>query len=343
MTLPGSSSWFTRLARERSVQAAAVLWVACSLAVVPLVRWSDSKGTLPFQRPAMHGVPITAQVIAATVQLLFVFVLMVLTWLLTRRRQIPDMAARAPAAATARREVLALWVWGAACLGAGQLIGRWLFGEGIGLHLNGSLFGATRLQTPREVWFWALYNLICYAVVPLLACRLRGYSREALNLKSANPRNDALVVVVILAVEAAGELAMNGGLLRLSGHQVLAGGALSFLLHLLGTGLPVMVFIYSILLPRYLKLTGSVPSTLLLGAASYVALHVCESWTVYDSPGHALLSLIFVVLTFTGPGLIKSYLTLRTGNAWVHLWAYHAIAPHVTMDTPLIVKVFQIR
>src|SRR5215469_17740355 len=43
-----------------------------------------------------------------------------------------------------------------------------------------------------------------------------------------------------------------------------------------------------------------------------------------------------------GPGLIKSYLTLRTGNACVHLWAYHAIAPHVISDTPVVVKIFGI-
>jgi hypothetical protein len=27
-----------------------------------------------------------------------------------------------------------------------------------------------------------------------------------------------------------------------------------------------------------------------------------------------------------GPGMIKTVLTLRTGNAWVHVWAYHALA-----------------
>jgi pimeloyl-ACP methyl ester carboxylesterase len=84
-------------------------------------------------------------------------------------------------------------------------------------------------------------------------------------------------------------------------------------------------------------------ATTLLGAVSYAALHVCEYWTVYDSLPHAALSVTCVLLWFLGPGLIKSYLTLRTGNAWVHLWAYHAIAPHVTMDTPVIVNVFQIR
>ena len=41
--------------------------------------------------------------------------------------------------------------------------------------------------------------------------------------------------------------------------------------------------------------------------------------------------------------MLKAFLTLRTGNAWVHAWAYHAIAPHTLLDTPLMVRVFGIR
>ena len=45
---------------------------------------------------------------------------------------------------------------------------------------------------------------------------------------------------------------------------------------------------------------------------------------------------------YFGPGMIKSVITLRTGNAWVHAIGYHAIAPHVVVDAPLIVKAFGI-
>jgi len=38
----------------------------------------------------------------------------------------------------------------------------------------------------------------------------------------------------------------------------------------------------------------------------------------------------------------KSFVTLRTGNAWVHAIGYHAIAPHVIADTPLVAKIFRI-
>jgi hypothetical protein len=323
--------------RNRGVLIAVVLWVLASVAVVPL-----SGGKLPFNRPVLANAPLAVQLIVPLVGLAFVFFQMSLAYFLTRRRVVPDMASRAPAAAVARREVAALWTYGAFVLFAGRWIGLRLFGQGIGLHLNGSLFGPTRMTSPREVWTWAFYNFILLAVVPYLIFQSRGYSREALNLKSTNLRNDTLVIFVIMATGVTLDL-IAGGFLKLTGHQMLVGGALTFITHFLGTGLPVMVFIYAILFPRYLRLTGAPVTTLLLGALSYAALHIFEYWTLYDSVPHALLSVIFVLFTFFPPGLMKSYLTLRTANALVHLWAYHAITPHVTADTPMIVEIFGIR
>ena len=40
----------------------------------------------------------------------------------------------------------------------------------------------------------------------------------------------------------------------------------------------------------------------LLGAASYPAIHIFESWTRYDSVPHAVLSVIVVFLIFFPPG-----------------------------------------
>lgn len=40
--------------------------------------------------------------------------------------------------------------------------------------------------------------------------------------------------------------------------------------------------------------------------------------------------------------MVKTVLTIRTGNAWVHVWAYHAFAPHTLHETALMVKVFHV-
>ena len=253
----------------------------------------------------------------------------------------PNLASRAPERATAVRETMLLWIYGAAVIVAGRWIGLHFFGEGIALHLNGSLVGASRVQSPAEVYTWAAYNGFFLALVPYLVFRMRGYSREALNLKSSNLKNDTLIIFVVLAIGCAFDLS-DHNFLQLTPHQQFVGGLLSFVLHLFGTDLPIMIFIYAILLPRYFRL-ASPATAFLLGAASYPTMHIFESWTRYNTPVHAAVSVIFVFLTFFPAGLVKSYLTMRTGNAWVHVWAFHAISPHVTVDTRLVVNDFHIR
>jgi hypothetical protein len=64
----------------------------------------------------------------------------------------------------------------------------------------------------------------------------------------------------------------------------------------------------------------------LLGGASLGVL-------VFVTPQNRVLSLIFAPLTYFGPGMFKSFVTLRTGNDWVHALGYHAVAPRVLVGT----------
>src|ERR1700682_4211336 len=116
-TSPRSSHWLIGLLRPPPVQIAILLWLAASLAVFPV-----SGGKLPFNRPLLNSLPLLAQIIAPFIVLIIVFVEMAITYVLTRRRILPDMAARAPERAVARREILLLWLYGVAVL----LFGHWL-------------------------------------------------------------------------------------------------------------------------------------------------------------------------------------------------------------------------
>jgi hypothetical protein len=118
---------------------------------------------------------------------------------------------------------------------------------------------------------------------------------------------------------------------------------LTFVIFFLGTVLPTMILIYAILLPRYLRLTGSPVVTVLLGGLTYALMHLVEGWSNFSTPRDTALSLLFVALSYVGPGIFKSFVTLRTGNAWVHALGYHAIAPHTLVDTPMFAKIFAIR
>jgi hypothetical protein len=76
-----------------------------------------------------------------------------------------------------------------------------------------------------------------------------------------------LVIVVVLAFSAGIDM-IGSNIFQLTRHQQLVGGLMSFWLHLFGTDLPIMVVIYSILMPRYFKLFSPM-TAYLLGAVSY--------------------------------------------------------------------------
>jgi hypothetical protein len=314
------------LVRQRAFYVAILLWLLLCGAGLLISRHT----------PSYKGL-----VVGSSRYLVLVVLMFGLVMLLTRKRPVPDLAERAPESSIARRETLAMWAYVAVVMVAGRLIGQHLFGEGIAMHLNGSLVGATRVQSPTEVYTWAAYNGILLALIPYLVFRMRGYSNQQLSLKSANLKSDLLVIIVVLAFSVGIDM-MGPNIFQLTRHQQLVGGLMSFWFHLFGTDLPIMIVIYSILMPRYFKLFSPMPAYL-LGAVSYPTIHIFESGTRYDSITAAAMSLTFVYLLFIPAGLMKSFLTWRTGNAWVHVWAYHAISPHVTVDTRLIVSDFGIK
>ncbi|TCO28315.1 hypothetical protein EV652_106300 [Kribbella steppae] len=326
-----------RLARQRSVRITAAVWLAANV-VVLLVAGE----ALPFGWPGVPGSTVD-HVVNTNIGMLGIFGLMAVTCLLTRHRVRPDLADRAPDLATTRRETLLLLAYGALGLVVGFVLAR-LFGwHPFGLHLAGSIFGTHDHVGPVEAMTWAGYNVVVYAVLPLAYFR-RKYSAEQLNLVSSDRRGDARVIVVVLLIESAVQFAtLTTAFGQLTTGQYLVGLPLTFVLYLAGAVLPAMIFVYCILVPRFLKLTGSTATTVILGGITYTVLHLWDAWTVLTSPANWLLSIIFLFFTYFGPGMMKTVLTVRTGNAWTHVWAYHAVAPHTLIDAPHVVEIFRVR
>jgi hypothetical protein len=330
------TGWVASVMRDRVVQIGILAWIIFSIAIPFLAH-----GTVPFDQPDLARVPYSGRVWSEIAGPVFALTLIGVIFALTQGRTV-DVGTRAPEKAVARRETVGVLLYGFVMLVTGQLVARSLGVQGLGLHLSGSMFGLSEHVTPRDVYAWSIFNFIFYALLPYLVFRRRGYSNQQLCLRSSDLGNDILVIACVLGIGFVGALRGNP-IWQLNGHQLAAGSAIAFTASLFGTGLPIMIFLTSILIPRYKKLTGSTSATVVLGGFTYASLHLTEYWTRYDTPAHGALSFIFIMLLFGGPGMVKSYLTQRTGNAWVHLWGFHAIWPHVTDDTRIFVKIFQIR
>ena len=141
--------------------------------------------------------------------------------------------------------------------------GGWLLGPALGyrpfsFHIAGTVFGCSVPPSVGELGTWAIYNFAVFAVAPFLWFR-RRYSATQLNLRSTDRKNDLLVIVVVMVIESLVELSAFPEIFQLSAHQILIAAPLAFGVFMIGTVLPTMVLIYAILVPRYLKLTGSSP------------------------------------------------------------------------------------
>jgi len=198
------STWAADLISHRSVQLAIALWVAGIVAVVLIVH-----GSLPFNRPSFAGESIVSQVLNQQAQLLEELGLIALIVFLTRKRRIPDIASRAPVVSVSRREVLGMVAYAVGVQALGYALGRALGDYPISLHLPGTLYGLAGALPPSEVYLWAGYNFVAYAVLPYVFFRSRGYSNEALNLKSSNFWADVRLIAVVLIIESALELAFS--------------------------------------------------------------------------------------------------------------------------------------
>jgi MFS family permease len=328
----------------RQHSSAPVIWItAVSWVAISGIAFALAGDTLPFDRPVLAGVSPLTQIINGWLNLLGAAVLIVIAYLMTRRRAVPDMAARAPERAQAIREAGLVVGYILVAQIIGYVIGHTLGSHAISLHLPGSLFGTSNPPTTGWVFAWAGYNLIAYAVLPYLYFRRRGYSNEQLNLRSADRTADLKLILVILAVESLFELTLFGQeLFALDASQAVQAIAASFAINFVGTVLPIAVLIFGIFLPRVHRITGSTPATVVVGGLTYAAVHFFDGWTNFSTISAGVLSVIFLVLQYFGPGMIKTVLTLRTGNTWVHVWSYHAIAPHATIDAPTVVKPFHI-
>src|SRR5215204_6302095 len=207
----------------RSVQVVAGFWVLATIAVFLLV---GADGELPFaEGPSLEGVLLAGQVINAWATLGIALILIGVTFLITRGRDVPDMAARAPEKTVALAETAALVGYGVLVQLGGLLLGRAVGDHAISLHMHGTLYGTEDPLSPSEAVVWMLYNFIFYAVLPYLFFRSRGYSNEQLN----HPRSHPLVALEDLSYELALAVARHLQALDLAcrGHEVVLVGAVA--------------------------------------------------------------------------------------------------------------------
>ena len=250
-----------------------------------------------------------------------------------------------PPKAQASRELLLLVGYLIAIQLIGYAVGK-LFGwHPISFHLAGSMYGTTDAVPWAEIFGWMAYNFMFYVVLPIVYFwRKRGYTLTRLNLLSArNIKYDIFIIVAVLVIEVTIQLGgVSSQILHIPWQNGIPAAVIAFFVNLIGTALPTAVFIYALMFSRFVAVFRSPITVIVLGGLTYTLVHFFDYWMVFTSLGAFLASFGGLFLQYFMPGVIKAVLTYRTGNPWVHLWAYHAIAPHVVLDTPHFIDAGQV-
>jgi len=208
---------------------------------------------------------------------------------------------------------------------------RWL-----GLRTHVASIGLTEAtmhvwheETVASILAWTAYFAVAGVVVPLGFSRLRGYDASTMLLRF--PRGAGWIAYCIVAAV----ITLSAFTGRAFFELLPAAHLIAIVVFSLGTFLPVMVLIQSVIVPRLAIVTGSWISGAVLGGFIYGLYHSGEFFMDWSSDTWLLSASWFMQFSFFG--VLKALTTLRTRSAWIHIFNTHM--PHLA-EAPALAEVF---
>ena len=217
-------------------------------------------------------------------------------------------------------------------------------GFNMGLHFPGTDIYSTGSHSQTDVWIWAVTYTITYTVLPLLWLRSRGFSLSKL-FSSLQWIRDLWIIVAYWALDffgpiLAGATDFIGGI---TASQYAQGVPLGIFVNALGAGLPVVVMMHMIFIPRVAILVKNRFTVILLGGLFYSVFSMFDQGVDYSTLAIGLTSFTYVVMTQTLVGMGKATFTVVTGNPFIHFITLHVASARVPFDTRMYIEIFKLK
>ncbi|MEM7332520.1 MAG: hypothetical protein AAF490_10540 [Chloroflexota bacterium] len=318
--ISGASHDFIKVGRNRSVQ------IAIAFTVLGLTIY----GLGGPQIPAIAEM-VPEQISGEFVLMPQFLVLSLIIYLITRNRTLPDFVARSPARDKAVQDLVIFGLYYFVAI-----IGLASFGityHPPDLLAEGVNFGA------QDMINWMTINFIFYGAIPYLFFRWRGSSNIDLGLAGNNWSLDIWPLLAIGGIDAFFAITTRG-FLSLTPSQMVSAVPLTLIMYGLGAGIPIVIMTQAIVAPRIMMLTNSPITTVIVLTFTYAMFSSTDGGIVFESGGHAFYVILFWVTRNMGPGLVKAMLTVRTGNSWLHMIAFHVVSFHIWADAPTVAFLF---
>jgi hypothetical protein len=222
------------------------------------------------------------------------------------------------------------------------LLTQWVLGLyfEVGLHFPGPhIYEAGRFDL-QNVLLWALVNSVVYVVVPLFWLCRSGLDLSKF-VRTLQWRRNIWILIVFWALDFFGPIIGGVDFFSLTTEQYVVGVPLSILINTFGAGLPVVILMHVVLIPRLMLIYDSKLSVIAMAGLFYAVFSLFDPGVDYSSLNMTILSVSYIVMTQVLVGMGKATFTVVTANPFIHFATLHVLSARVPFDTAMYAEIFR--
>ena len=208
-----------------------------------------------------------------------------------------------------------------------------------GLHFPGPDIFQQGKHDLGTVISWMLLNGLLYFAVPVYWLRRNGLHFKSL-LTPWEWRRNLWIIVAYWALDFFGPILGGVTFFSLNTEQYALGVPTSIVANTIGAGLPVLLLMHVVLIPRLMVLFDNKFTVITLAGFFYAIFSLFDPGVDYGSGELGALSVSYIIMTQVLVGMGKATFTVVTGNPWIHFITLHVLSARIPFDTEMYAEIF---
>lgn len=211
----------------------------------------------------------------------------------------------------------------------------------VGLHFPGPhVYESGYFFAYQHVLVWALVNTLVYVLVPLLWLRGQGLNLMEF-MRALQWRRNIWILIAFWALDFFGPIIGGVPFFSLTAEQYLVGIPTSILVNTFGAGLPVVILMHVVVIPRLMLIYESKLVVISIAGLFYAIFSLFDPGVDYSTLNMATLSVTYIVMTQMLVGMGKATFTVVTANPFIHFATLHVLSARVPFDTAMYAEIFK--